>query len=107
MPPERSLTDVWRWVAAIVVAAMIAGAPGYIGLLNAPSKEDLDSHIDNLSVQIEVIRDRQQTVLQRLAVVETELANGEADREDLLARISEIRAALESHAQRDGRIAGP
>lgn len=107
MPSEGEITDVWRWVAAIIAAAMIAGAPGYIGLLNAPSKEDLDSHIDNLSVQIEIIRDRQQTVLQRLAVVESELANGKVDRDDLLARINEIHAALESHAQRDGRIAGP
>lgn len=65
--------SVWRWVSVVLVATMLAGAPGYIELVRgSPSRSDLDT-----------VRDRQQIVLQRLARI------------DVL--IAELRSELQQH----------
>jgi di/tricarboxylate transporter len=53
---------VWKWVAAICVAIMLAGVPGIIHAVRSPTTAEVD-----------VIRERQQSVLQRLAVLEVRI----------------------------------
>lgn len=79
----NSGNGVWKWIAAILVAILLSGLPGYINLLiyqqNTPSKADLG-----------IIADRQQNVLQRLAVVESKL-------DEAHAKLEEINKQLRDH----------
>ena len=84
MPDEG--TAVWRWVAAIVVAAMLAGAPGYINVVRSPSRDDLAE-----------ISDRQQIVLQRLAAIDAQIADDNVERDDLQDLIVQIQRDLSGH----------
>ena len=68
---------VWKWVAAILVAVMLAGAPSIFQAINAPSQEE-----------VELIRERQNTVLQRLAAMDILIAQ---NRELLLNIQQELR----------------
>lgn len=53
---------VWKWVAAVMLAVMLAGAPSIIQAIKAPSKEE-----------VEIIRERQTQVLIRLASIDEKL----------------------------------
>jgi hypothetical protein len=75
---------LWKWVAAILVAIMLAGLPGIIQAYRAPTKAEVD-----------YIRQRQDTVLVRLAAIDEKLLN---NRE----LIEEIQRRLELHEQRTG-----
>lgn len=34
-------TGIWKWLAAFLAGAMVAGAPSYVFLLSKPSREDI------------------------------------------------------------------
>lgn len=74
---------VWKWITAIVVTAMLAGAPGYIIAIRSPSQ-----------AEVALIRDRQIDILQRLAVVERRLDEADADRVELRALILSVEQEL-------------
>ena len=74
---------VWKWVAAILAAIMLAGLPGYIQLLRGPSATD-----------VTVIRDRQQDVLQRLAVLEAEVVELHEDQAEIAEQIQELQELI-------------
>lgn len=61
--PASTGDNFWKWIAAVLMAILLTGAPPYVGLawalLRAPSKDD-----------VSLIRERQQIVLQRLAVID-------------------------------------
>ena len=68
--------DVWKWIAAVLASLLIGGLPGYVHFYtNSPSKEEVG-----------LIRDRQDTVLQRLAVVELELIRLREELQELKER---------------------
>lgn len=72
---------VWKWITAVLVAIMLAGAPSIIQAIKAPSQEEVD-----------FIRERQNVVLQRLAVLETQInINQEL--------IEQLQTDLREHAQ--------
>ena len=83
---------VWKWVAALLLAVMLAGAPGIVQAIRAPSKD-----------QVELIQERQQVVLQRLAAQETqiEFLILSLARFEELAKQQEQR--LETHIENHGR----
>lgn len=76
-----SSNGVWKWVAAIVVAIMLAGAPGVVQALKAPSQEEVD-----------FIRERQVQVLIRLAAIDQQIAANQA-------LLLELQSELRSHEQ--------
>lgn len=57
---------IWKWIAAILVAILIAGAPGLVQAIKAPSQEEVD-----------LIRERQVQVLIRLAAIDEQLQANE------------------------------
>lgn len=70
-PEEKD--GVWKWIAAIFAALLVGGAPGYIRFyLDTPTE-----------VEVGVIRERQDNVLQRLAVLESLHAELKAEIERL------------------------
>ena len=73
---------VWKWIAAILIAIMLAGAPSIVQAIKAPSQEEVD-----------IIRERQNIVLQRLAGIDIYIQQNR----DLLI---EIRDELRAHEQR-------
>jgi uncharacterized protein YpmS len=75
---------VWKWIAAILVAVMLAGAPAIVQAVRAPSQAEVD-----------LIRERQNTVLQRLAAIDVQIAQNQS----LLA---ELLAELRTHEQQQG-----
>ena len=76
--------SIWKWVAAILATAMLAGVPGYIHLyLDSPEREE-----------VTFIRERQESVLQRLAVLDVRLANHEAEDEKMQEIVEELRAIV-------------
>lgn len=81
---------IWKWVAVVAVSSLLAGAPGYLNLMFAsPTKNE-----------VEFIRERQNTVLQRLATIEERLNNSQAFYGELREEVRELRDALEAHASR-------
>lgn len=77
---------VWKWIAAILVAIMLAGAPSIVQAIKSPSQEEVD-----------LIRERQNTVLQRLAVLESQLQTNQA----ILSQLSlDIRGHIETDRPR-------
>lgn len=76
-----TVNGVWKWVAALLATAMLAGLPGYVGLyLDSPSR-----------AEVTLIRERQEGVLQRLAVLDVRMANHEAQDAELSAIVDELR----------------
>jgi uncharacterized protein YpmS len=67
---------VWKWITAILVAILIAGAPGMVQAIKAPSQEEVD-----------LIRERQVQVLIRLAAIDEQLEVNEALITDLQAQV--------------------
>lgn len=57
---------IWKWIAAILVAIILAGSPGIVQAIKAPSKEDVN-----------LIRDRQQEILVRLGVIDERIKESE------------------------------
>jgi hypothetical protein len=57
------MADMWKWVAASMLLIMLAGAPSYIELLRGPT-----------TGEVAIIRERQDSVLQRLAALDVRLA---------------------------------
>jgi hypothetical protein len=72
---------IWKWIAAILIAIMLAGAPSIIQAIKAPTQEEVD-----------IIRERQNLVLQRLAVIDIYILQNR----DLLIEIQE---ELRAHEQ--------
>jgi hypothetical protein len=70
---------VWKWIAAVLVAVMLAGAPSIIQAVKAPSQEEVDA-----------IRERQVQVLIRLAGIDEQLQTNEG-------RLIELQEALMEH----------
>lgn len=62
-----SPNGIWKWIAAILIAIILAGAPGMIQAIKAPTREE-----------VEEIRDQQSVILQRLATIDSLLAQNQA-----------------------------
>lgn len=76
------MEGVWKWIAAILVAIMLAGLPGIVHAYRSPTKEEL-----------EFVRERQDAVLIRLAQIDEKLTN---NRELIL----ELKRQFELHQDR-------
>jgi hypothetical protein len=76
-----SVNGVWKWLAALLAAILLAGLPGIIQLYRAPTK-----------AEVEFIRERQNQVLVRLAQIDERIT---INRELIL----EIKRELELHQQ--------
>ena len=70
---------VWKWIAAICIAVMLAGAPSIIQAIKAPSQEEVD-----------LIRERQVQVLIRLASIDEQLQSNQT-------RLIELQETLVQH----------
>ncbi len=80
----RNGANVWRWIAALLAAIMLAGSPGIVFALRAPTPE-----------QVEIIRDRQQLILQHLATIDAQLTGLNRDIEDLRLELRRHEEATE------------
>jgi hypothetical protein len=78
------VNGVWKWISGILIAIMLAGLPGVVQTFRAPSR-----------AQIEAIQERQNMVLQRLAVLEVQMAINQA-------LIKELQAELREHEEGGG-----
>ena len=66
----------WKWVTALLAAVMLGGLPGYIHLyVDSPKRGEVD-----------FIRERQETVLQRLVVLELQIARLQEELKELQGR---------------------
>lgn len=74
---------VWKWVAALLVAIMLAGIPGIVQAYRSATKEEM-----------EIIRERQNQVLIRLAQIDERLENNRA-------LVLELQRLLELHREQD------
>lgn len=75
---------VWKWVAALLATILLAGLPGYVRLyVTSPTKGE-----------VSLIRDRQDSVLQRLAAIEQRLNNGDTENMRLREEIKELARLL-------------
>lgn len=79
------VNGLWKWLCAILVAIMLAGAPGIVQAVRAPTAEEVN-----------IIRERQYQVLQRLAVVEEKLQANQL----LLAELQKELREHETQARR-------
>ena len=75
------------WAAGVLAALMVGGAGTFYANLNGPSR-----------AQVDRIDDRQDLVLQRLAVIEERLDTGDGQREEMERQLRELRALLTQHA---------
>jgi septal ring factor EnvC (AmiA/AmiB activator) len=87
--PSNSNGQLWKWVAGILAALLIAGVPSYLALLRAPSAEEIAD-----------FRREQQMLSERLAVVETQLAAQQEQLDQINEAIAQARAELQEHANR-------
>ncbi len=93
MPDSSS--GVWKWVAALLATAMLAGLPGYLSLyLNSPTREEVD-----------LVRERQEAVLQRLSAIDIRLLNHEDEDEELRDLYETLRSIILQIQQRNDRLA--
>jgi uncharacterized protein YpmS len=84
---ERGIAPVngyWKWVAAILISIMLAGSPAIILAIRAPTAEEVN-----------IIRERQNQVLQRLAVLEERVETNQV-------LIIELQQLLREHEQKGG-----
>jgi uncharacterized protein YpmS len=84
---ERGMSQVngyWKWVAAILISIMLAGSPAIILAIQAPTSEEVN-----------IIRERQNQVLQRLAVLEERVETNQV-------LIIELQQLLREHEQKGG-----
>jgi hypothetical protein len=79
------VTGLWKWIAAILAAILLAGLPGYIQLLRAPSTADFV-----------LVRERQNDVLQRLAVIEQRLSDMDDRDASTDAQVRELQELIRS-----------
>jgi hypothetical protein len=77
---------IWKWIAAILIAIMLAGAPSIVQAIKAPSQAEVD-----------IIRERQNLILQRLTAIDIYIVQNR----DLLMEIQEELRAHE--LQTEGR----
>jgi len=82
---------VWKWVAAVLVAVMLAGAPSIVQAIKAPSKEEVN-----------IIRERQQQVLLRLGVMEERERAQLALLQENQYLLKALRAELARHQSSNG-----
>ena len=75
---------VWKWIAGILLAVLIAGSPGIVQAIKAPSQEEVD-----------FIRERQVQVLIWLSAIEAKL-------ESNAERLDNIQRQLEEHENEQG-----
>jgi hypothetical protein len=82
--------NVWKWVAGvealILTSMLLMAVPIVLWLAQAPTGKQVDQ-----------IEERQQLVLQRLAVLEQRLLNVDTAQADQDMRLDEIRGLLEVH----------
>lgn len=83
-----SVNGVWKWIAALLAAIMLAGLPGIIQSYRTPTKAEVD-----------FIRERQNQVLVRLAQLDERVLNNSL-------MLSELQRRLEQH-QQESRPTGP
>jgi hypothetical protein len=84
--PEQGAmgNGVWKWLAALLAATLLAGLPGYINLyLHSPTRSEVD-----------LLRDRQELVLQRLAAIDIRLMDVEETDTQLREWVEELRDLL-------------
>ena len=62
---------VWKWIAAILVAVLLAGAPAIVMAVRAPTNEEVD-----------LIHERQLQMLVKLSQLEEQLSNLERELEE-------------------------
>jgi hypothetical protein len=79
------VNGLWKWIAAILAAIMLAGLPGYIQLLRAPSTADFV-----------LVRERQNDVLQRLAVIEARVAITDSRDDAIDRQLADLRELIRS-----------
>ena len=82
---------VWKWIAAILAAILLSGMPGLVYAIRTPS-----------SAEVEVIRDRQQIVLQRLAAIEVRLNSLETQLSALYLEQARQSDKLNAHIEKQG-----
>lgn len=75
---------IWKWIAAILIAILLAGAPGIVQAIKAPSQEE-----------VEIIRERQVQILIRLAAIDQQIATAEE-------LILDLQQELRRHEQSTG-----
>ena len=75
---------LWKWVAAMLSAILLAGAPGMVYALKTPSSEE-----------VKIIRERQDDVRIRLAIVEAQLKEN-------AVLIQQLREEIREHVNNDG-----
>jgi hypothetical protein len=85
---------LWKWVAAILVAIIMAGSPAVWLAATAPSREEVD-----------LIRERQNTVLQRLAVIESRVDINQERLREILEQLELLRQELSRHT--NGPVPSP
>lgn len=78
------VNGVWKWLAAICLTVLISGAPGILYALRTW----------NTQSQVEIIRERQDDVRTRLAVLE-------AQHRTLVDEIIELRLEIAKHVDND------
>lgn len=71
----------WKWISALLATILLAGSPGIVYALRSPSPD-----------QVNVIQERQQNVLQRLAVAENEIV---ALQNQVIDLVQQLRTLLE------------
>lgn len=64
------MNGVWKWIAAILAAALLAGAPGYIRLLVGPTAQD----VDRLRMQVRDLELQQARLSEQILVLQREIA---------------------------------
>ena len=83
---------VWKWIAAILIAIMLAGAPSIVQAIKAPSQAEVD-----------IIRERQNVVLQRLAGIDIIDAQNRELLHENQELLLQIQQELQEHQQERGR----
>lgn len=93
-------SDVWKWVAGILAtlltALLLSAIPALLFVLHTPSRNEVD-----------LIRDRQQTVLQRLAADDVLIASLVQMDQTLLIRVDALQDELHQHQANDLRRRNP
>ena len=83
---------VWKWIAAILIAIMLAGAPSIVQAIKAPSQAEVD-----------IIRERQNVVLQRLAGIDIYIVQNRELLHENQELLLQIQQELQEHQQERGR----
>lgn len=82
--PTNGNGGFWKWVAVTLMAVLLAGLPGYVRLyVTSPSRHE-----------VEIIRDRQDSVLQRLSAIDVRLNGTDQDLISIREMLEDLRAIV-------------